>query len=150
MNKNTEFLINYRQFIKYYEFCLKGINEKYNLLKIELDIISFLFNNPGKDTLSDIVELRMLQKGNVSKAINDLIKKGFIVKKPDEKDGRKVHLILTENSNNITKDIFIAKKNYVDKVFNDFTEEELEIFFKLNKKISNNIDMYLRRGNNGE
>ncbi len=89
MNRNTEFLINFRQFIKYYEFSLKGINKKYDLTKIELDIISFLFNNPNKDTLSDIVELRMLQKGNVSKAINILIDKGLIIKKPTKKTEEK-------------------------------------------------------------
>lgn len=150
MNRNTEFLINFRKFIKYYEFCLKDINKKYDLAKIELDIISFLLNNPGRDTLSDIVELRMLQKGNVSKAVNDLIDRELIIRKPDENDKRKVHLILTEKSNSITKDISIAKNNYIDNVFRDFTEEELELFFNLNKKISNNIEIYSKEVNNGK
>ena len=150
MNRNTEFLINFRKFIKYYEFCLKDINQKYDLAKIELDIISFLLNNPGRDTLSDIVELRMLQKGNVSKAVNDLIDRELIIRKPDENDKRKVHLILTEKSNSITKDISIAKNNYIDNVFRDFTEEELELFFNLNKKISNNIEIYSKEVNNGK
>ena len=40
---------------------------------MEADIISFLKNNPGKDTAADIVELRMLSKGAVSKTVEALI-----------------------------------------------------------------------------
>ena len=35
-------------------------------------VISFLYNNPGKDTAADITELRMLSKGNVSQAVESI------------------------------------------------------------------------------
>ena len=55
---------------------LKAICEEYRLTLIEATIISFLHNNPAKNTAADIVELRMLSKGNVSQAVESLIQKG--------------------------------------------------------------------------
>ena len=42
-------------------------------------LMSFLYNNPGKDTATDIVELRMLQKGNVSAVVESLVNKSLLV-----------------------------------------------------------------------
>lgn len=67
MKRPTDFLTNIRRIIKLHESMLKGICETYRLSLIEATIISFLYNNPGKDTAADIVELRMLSKGNGGK-----------------------------------------------------------------------------------
>lgn len=144
MNRNTEFLINFKLFIKYYELCLKNINTKYNLSKIEVDIISFLYFNPEFDTLTDIVEIRMLQKGNVSKAITSLIEKNMLFKLVDEVDKRKIHLKLTNETVSITKDISDVKNNYLNQVFKDFSDDEIELYFLLNKKINDNINLAMK------
>ena len=68
MSRTTEFLMNIRSIIKLHESMLREICGEYQLALIEATIISFLHNNPGKDTAADIVELRMLSKGNVSQA----------------------------------------------------------------------------------
>lgn len=139
MDNNFNMLVNFRQIIKFFEFSLQNIRKKYNLTKIEMDIISFLFNNPSYDTASDIVELRMLQKGNVSQAVDLLIKKGLLVKKIDTFDKRKIHLVLTENSNNITEEISNAKLKFKQQIFKNFTTEELNIYYYLNNKIVDNV-----------
>ncbi|QQK08535.1 MarR family winged helix-turn-helix transcriptional regulator [Miniphocaeibacter halophilus] len=139
MDKDFNMLVNFRQIIKFFEFSLQDIRKKYNLTKIEMDIISFLFNNPSYDTASDIVELRMLQKGNVSQAVDLLIKKELLIKKTDALDKRKIHLILTENSNNITEEISNAKLKFKQQIFKDFTTEELDTYNYLNNKIVNNV-----------
>ena len=66
MAQTTDFLMYFRRIIKLHESMLKEICETYQLTMIEANIISFLYNNPGRDTARDIVELRMLSKGNVS------------------------------------------------------------------------------------
>ena len=63
MSRTTEFLMNIRSIIKLHESMLREICGEYQLALIEATIISFLHNNPGKDTAADIVELRMLSKG---------------------------------------------------------------------------------------
>ena len=54
---------------KLYEQCLENIRGEYGLSQIEIAIIGFLYNNPGKDTAAEMVELRRLPKGNVSQGV---------------------------------------------------------------------------------
>ena len=92
----TDYLMNIRQITKLHENMLKKICVKYDLSLIEANIISFLYNNPGKDTAGDIVELRMLSKGNVSQGVEMLAGKGFLLRSQDKEDRRKVHLRLSD------------------------------------------------------
>ncbi len=91
---STHFLVQFRQLNKLYECMLKEICRRHKLTLIETTIISFLYNNPGRDTAADIVELRMLSKGNVSQAVELLIQKSLLKRIPDENDRRRIHLEL--------------------------------------------------------
>lgn len=71
-------LLNMRQMIKLYDSFLDEIRKKYRLTQVEVTIISFLHNNPGKDTAKDISTLRMLPKGNVSQGVESLIQKKIL------------------------------------------------------------------------
>ena len=51
-----------------YASALQPVEQAHGLTRNEIDVLLFLSNNPGYDTARDIVELRMLQKGNVSAA----------------------------------------------------------------------------------
>ena len=64
MSQITEYLITIRRILKCQETILKEISVEYALTLTEATIISFLHNNPGRDTAADIVELRMLSKGH--------------------------------------------------------------------------------------
>ena len=64
----AELLVGIRRIIRLYEDTVRPVCDTYQITQIETDILAFLHNNPGKDTAKDIVELRMLQKGNVSQA----------------------------------------------------------------------------------
>lgn len=84
---------------------LKEICRRHKLTLIETTIISFLYNNPGRDTAADIVELRMLSKGNVSQAVELLIQKSLLKRIPDENDRRRIHLELLPDAIPITNEI---------------------------------------------
>ena len=62
----TDLLVLMQRIGKMHEQMLKELCRQYDLSLIEAKIIAFLHNNPTKDTAGDIVELRMLSKGNVS------------------------------------------------------------------------------------
>ena len=94
MKQNTETWMGIRGVIKLYEKMLKRVCTEHHLTVIEADVISFLQNNPEKDTAADIVELRMLSKGAVSKAVESLIQKSLLDRRPDQQDRRRIHLIL--------------------------------------------------------
>ena len=100
---STHFLVQFRQLNKLYECMLKEICGRHKLTLIETTIISFLYNNPGRDTAADIVELRMLSKGNVSQAVELLIQKSLLKRIPDENDRRRIHLELLPDAIPITR-----------------------------------------------
>ena len=109
----------------------KKICVKYNLSLIEGKILCFLHNNPTKDTAADIVELRMLSKGNVSSAIDKLCKQGYIQRVPDKNNRRKIHLSLLSKADDINKDVDLMLIDYKQKIFDGFTMEEMHAYKNL-------------------
>ncbi len=138
METRTEVLMNIRKVLKYYERMMKIAGDKYGITQIEVKILAFLHHNPQKDTASDIVELRMLPKGNVSQGIDNLLAKNFLVKKVDEQDRRKIHLSLTQDSHNIVKEIFELQKSTEKQLFKGFSKDELNQFIRLVLRIFEN------------
>mgnify|MGYP000271900833 CR=1 FL=1 len=86
--RGADFLSGSRWMKKLYAVHISQVCSQYGLTQIETDILAFLSNHPGKDTAGDIVRLRMLQKGNVSQAVEALLGKGYLEKSQDEKPWR--------------------------------------------------------------
>lgn len=139
MNRTTDLLMSIRRTVKLYESMLKTVCERYQLSAIETDIISFLYNNPTKDTAGDIVELRMLSKGNVSQAVESLIQKGFIRRVHDTKDRRRIHLFLLPEASPVTQSIEQVRSRFQEKAFYGFSEQERELYAALTNRIMQNV-----------
>ncbi len=139
MGQITGFLMNIQKIMKLHDGMLKEICVKYQLTPIEAKIISFLYNNPGKDTATDIVELRMLQKGNVSAAVETLVCKSLLVRQKDPEDRRKVHLALTPDTAPILQSLELLQDEFREKIFAGFTEEEKHAFYELNEKLQDTL-----------
>lgn len=137
--------MNIRRMIKLHESMLKEICAEYGLTLTEASVISFLHNNPSRDTAADIVELRMLQKSNVSQAVETLFQKGLLDRKQDERDRRKVHLALTKRADAIVADVDRISESYRRELFRGLTEEEQDAFFRVNEKIGDNITRAMGR-----
>lgn len=145
MDNIIDFLINLRRIIQLYESMLKEICKDYQLTLAEATIISFLHNNPGKDTAADIVEFRRMQKSNVSAAVESLYQRGLLDRSQDQEDRRKIHLTLTASASPIVKTIDGLIKEFRGELFRGITEEELNAFFRINKKIKDNTILATER-----
>ena len=148
MRRATTLLTNMRRIIKLYDSMLKPVCEHYDLTLMEAAIISFLYNNPGKDTAADIVELRMLAKSNVSQAVESLIQKSLLYRTQDTKDRRKIHLSLAEKTKPITQEIERVRERFRERVFQGFSEEEENLMVQFNKRIAENIKLEGERREN--
>ena len=145
MKRPTDFLTNIRRIIKLHESMLKGICETYRLSLIEATIIRFLYNNPGKDTAADIVELRMLSKGNVSQAVESLMQKSLLQRRQDTEDRRKIHLSLTQAAQPITASLKELFQQFHEELFFGLSKEELELFDRVNEQIIVNTQNAIAR-----
>ena len=143
----TYFLMHIRLTMKLQEQMLKNICEKWRLTITEGKVITFLYNNPGKDTAADITELRMLSKGNVSQAVESLIQKGLLTRSADQNDRRKIHLSLLSPAKEITNAIHVMQKNLYGQIFNGLSEEDLKIYERINQKIMENTTNAIKERN---
>lgn len=146
MNRTTDFLTSIRRIIKLHESMLKEVCERYQLSLAEANVISFLYNNPGKDTAGDIVELRMMAKGNVSQAVESLIQKALLQRRPDTSDRRRIHLSLLPKAKPVTDDINRIRKRFQNQMFWGFSEEERDLFAEFNNRIMENTKNLAERG----
>lgn len=146
----TDYLMNIRRIMKLHEGMLKQICAKYDLSLIEANIISFLHNNPEKDTAGDIVELRMLSKGNVSQGVELLAGKELLLRIPDKEDRRKVHLSLSEKAFPITEEIEQGKLTFQEELFSGFSEDDKKALEDLSRRIMENTEKALKRRETNE
>ncbi len=145
MNLHPNILLNMRQLIKLYDSYLEEIRKKYHLTQVEVTIISFLNNHPGKDTARDISTLRMIPKGNVSQGVESLIQKKYLTRTIDEADRRKIHLSLLEEAHPIVKEIENTKIHFRDNLLIGFTEEEVVLLENLNERMFTNALKMIER-----
>ncbi len=138
MPQTNTLLVNIRRIMRLYDNMLKPICERHALTPLEVTIISFLYNNPGRDTAADIVELRMLSKSNVSQAVENLIQKSLLQRRQDTADRRRMHLSLAAGATPITQEIEAVREHFREQIFQGFTEQELEQFAGFNDRIAKN------------
>ena len=140
MKNASDMLMLVRYMMKLYEKYLEDVQMKHRLSHIEIAIIGFLYNNPERDTAADIVERRMLPKGNVSAGVETLVQKGLLMRRQDQTDRRKIHLSLLEKAVPIVQEIEEINKKFRRQIFKNLSNDDLKlmrkqrIYFRKSKK----------------
>lgn len=138
MHKTADLLVSIRCITKAFVGIQKKLCEKYGLTLLEMQVISFLYNNPDLNTAGDIVGYRMLSKGNVSQAVDSLIGKGLMERRPDAADRRRIHLHLLPKSEPITQDADREWKQFNETLFQGFSEKEKNLYDCFREKLMQN------------
>ena len=119
-------------FKKIYDQSLEPVCKKYQLTRMELDILLFLANNPGYDTAKDIIERRRLTKSHVSMSLKDLERRDLVQKEYYPGNQKTAHLKLSSAS---------VQKKFFQTVFRDFNPEDLSrmegYFERMRKNMQN-------------
>lgn len=142
MDEGIELLLNGQQYKRFQEKFLGPIAEEYELSVLELRLLRFLNSHRCLDTAKDIVKVRHWTKSHVSKAIENLIERGYLQGQIDEKDRRKVHLTLQEQANPLLMRIQTEYQTMNQVVLQGISEEELQVVSRVAEKISGNITGY--------
>lgn len=132
-------LLLHRRIQKLYDQHMDEIRRNFSLSRMEITILSFLHNNPGLDTAGDIVEYRMLSKGNVSQSVEALIQKGYLERLPDSIDRRRIHLLLTSQAADIGRQIDEVKVGFYQTLTEGLSPSEIEQYEALTQKITKNV-----------
>ncbi|MGI6008045.1 MAG: MarR family winged helix-turn-helix transcriptional regulator [Ruminococcus sp.] len=140
MDETLETLLYGMQFKKLLEKLLLPIENKYDLNKVDLQIMFYLYSAGSRNTSKDIMELKRFTRGHISQSLGRLQKKGYITIELDTKDRRCMHNYLTECSEDIIEQLRDVFARVREIIFTGITEEEKEVLISAVQKISRNIN----------
>ena len=124
---------------KSYGKALEPVCRAWQLTRNELDVLLFLFNNPGFDRAADIVSRRGIAKSHVSLSVANLEEKGLLLRRFSPQDRRTAHLELTEQGQTIAAEAREKQTEYFSALYRGVSPEEFEIWVNIVLKIQNNI-----------
>lgn len=104
----------------------------------ELYILIALYKEDGI-CQQKICEHYRINKAAVGRAVHKLKKKNFLTKKTDDKDKRKRILFLTEKAKKMKPEFKNLLRSAEKILRKDLSDEEIETFLEISKKISKNI-----------
>ncbi len=139
-------MINLNKFRKLNEQKLEKIMKKYDLRKIDMDIIICLSTYKDMKTAKDIASMEMFTKGHISQSIKRLKKMGYITDSQDENDMRVHNLKVLPSTKPVIEEICEIKKELEKSVFSGITDEEMKLLSDTFNKICNNINGIISHG----
>lgn len=107
----------------------------------EIEVLLFL--ERGKfDTARDISQVRGMPRSLVSKAVDQLVKRGFLETCQDKQDRRVVRLRLLPPARELVEKLVQARKDFFTQLCQGITQEEREAFYSMVEKMTKNLDQY--------
>lgn len=87
-----------QQLVRLNEKVIGEVSRDHGINATEMSILLFLAGNPDLNTAKDIVESRLMTKSSVSRAVDSLVRQGYIHTREDDSDRRITHLVLEEKA----------------------------------------------------
>lgn len=135
----------YKTITLYYEMLTAPTCDKYNLKKMEYDILMFLYHNPEYNTAADIVRIRKSTKSHVSTALKVLEDRGYITKKINETNKKRVELFLEDSANEIVKEGLDVQNQFAHDMLQGLTQDEIKVCKKVFEKICRNAEERIQK-----
>jgi len=140
MDKPIEHLLHGSKYKQLLENRISTIREKYDLRKVDVEVLYYLSKCGGKNTSRDIREESPLTKSHISQSVDRLQKMQLLTMVPDAEDRRCVHLSLTPQAHHIVAEINDVWSDLRQILFAGISQEELLVLNQVAAKISANIE----------
>ena len=113
---------------------LKKNIKEYDINTTEFSVLQFLYHK-GEKTIQRIRERILVASGSTTYVVDNLEKKGYVIRKACDDDKRIYFVNLTDKGQKLITEIFPKHKENTKKLFGDFSEEEIIQLKRLLKKI---------------
>ena len=114
---------------------LKKTLKNYPINATEFAVMEFLYSK-GEKSIQEIRDRILLASGSATYVVDNLEKKGYVIRKICQKDKRVTYIRLTEMGMKLIDDIFPAHKKNTKKIFEKINDKELVILKEILKKIN--------------
>ena len=140
MDDQIESFLQGSKFKKLLEEQSMELRQKYNMKKVELEILYFLSHCEGRNTSTDIHYQLTMNRGHISQAVDSLCKRQFIAAIPDKEDRRYVHYELLDSARVIVAEMTEMREEMNRRILEGISEDEMQIFRNVAFKIKKNIE----------
>lgn len=140
MDETLEVTLKGGEFRRFLEHQFAEIRDRYDLKRVEIDVLYFLSQHTDYDTPTDIHHQLKLNKGHISQAIDSLCRKAYIRAIHDKNDRRYVHYVTTDKAKAAITEITEIHKTLDATLFKGISPEDLEIFKRVSAKILLNLE----------
>ena len=114
---------------------LKRTLKNYPINVTEFAVMEFLYSK-GEKSIQEIRDRILLASGSATYVVDNLEKKGYVIRKISQKDKRVTYIGLTEIGMKLIDDIFPTHKKNTKKIFEKINDKELVILKEILKKIN--------------
>ena len=114
---------------------LKKTLKNYPINATEFSVMEFLYSK-GEKSIQEIRDRILLASGSATYVVDNLEKKGYVIRKISQKDKRVIYIGLTETGMKLIDDIFPTHKKNTKKIFEKINDKELVILKEILKKIN--------------
>jgi DNA-binding MarR family transcriptional regulator len=143
VDQGIEVLFYGKQFKKLYEKEIAYLRDRYQLKRIDVDILYCLYESGERNTSRDINVLNYYNKGHISQSVLHMQEQKLLERVQDDADRRRVHLKLTPKAQEIVGQIKAIRKKILTVLFEGVTEEEQQMLIAVSHKIKQNIEKAL-------
>ncbi len=114
-------------------------NHGYSVTPDQIILLTRLWEEEGLSQ-NEICKLTSKGKSNVTRIIDNLMKKGLVIRKTDPKDRRSTKVYLTEEGKALRDSMLPIITRYFNEAFAGFNEKEFEMFEGFLSRITENLD----------
>ena len=125
---------------KIYSRQLEPVCRKWDLTRSEVDVLLFLYNNPGFDRAADIVTRRGMTKSHVSMSVASLADRKLLERHYSPVDRRNAHLRLLEEGAQIAREAREAQQNFFHLLYEGIPPEDLAHMERITHQVFANIE----------
>ncbi len=143
MDWMLEGLLQGTQFQKLYNRRIEDLRKEYNLRKVDIDILYFLYMSGEHNTSKDIGDLNLFNKGHISQSIGRMEDQQLIYAIRDQADRRCMHIMLTDKAVKAVEEITVLRKQMYNIILKGVTQEEREVLRSVSRKVNDNIKQAL-------
>lgn len=129
---------------KLYERKCCGIMKKYDLRIADLDILYYVAHSGQKNLAKDIADMGM-SKANVSKSVEHLRRRGFVMLSEDTEDRRCLHIEVTREAQPVIRDITQVRRELGGSLSQGISQEDKEAVVRVMRQIGRNMNSELMK-----
>ena len=119
--------------------ALREVVREEGLTQNEIEVLLFLQRGTF-DTARDISQVRGMPRSLVSKAVDQLVRRGYVEAVQDREDRRVVRLGLLPPAQRIVERLVEARREFFSQLCQGITEQEAKAFYSMVGKMTENLD----------